>query len=135
MMRSCKNRRVFKLGVICFALWASVIMYLYSDLGQSLEVFWDEMTGSTQSKIWMRHLMQPRTSDRHDQLVDLLHPNKQQLQFFDLPKRHFGTSFTEITSANRDTSYPLAPDFTFHLRYGEQSVDIYEDHGPGCVYR
>lgn len=41
------------------------------------------------------------------------------LMFYHLPviRRSSVTQFTEITSANRDTSYPLAPDFTFHLDY------------------
>ncbi len=57
------------------------------------------------------------------------------LSYFYLPKRQFGMSFTEITTANRNTSYPLAPDFTFHIDYSDKEVVLYEDYGPGCVYR
>lgn len=41
----------------------------------------------------------------------------------------------QITSANRDSRYPLGPDFTFHIEYSKQQVTIYEDYGAGCIYR
>ena len=137
MMRTCKNMRVLKLCVVCCVLWTSVIIYLYSNLGQSLEVFWDEVTGSTNTKIWLKQLMH-HTQDHHiktNVLSSLLHPNSKHLHYFHLPKRIFDTTFTEITSANRDSSYPLAPDFTFHIEYLEKSVVLYDDYGPGCIYR
>ena len=58
-----------------------------------------------------------------------------QLNLFHLPKRQVGRLFTEITTANRDTSYLVAPDFTFHIKYDTKSVVLYEDFGPGCMYR
>ena len=57
------------------------------------------------------------------------------LSFYSLPVRRPPTLYTELTSANRDTSYPLAPDFTFHIEYHANDVVLYEDYGPGCVYR
>lgn len=41
----------------------------------------------------------------------------------------------QITSANRDPRYLLAPDFTFHIDYRKNEVTIYKDYGPGCVHR
>lgn len=55
--------------------------------------------------------------------------------FYELPKRKHFTTFTEITSANRDTRFPLAPDFTFHIAYNDSHVTLYEDYGSGCVFR
>lgn len=40
-----------------------------------------------------------------------------------------------MTSANRDSHFPLAPDFTFHIDYSQRHVVIYEGYGPACVYR
>ena len=44
-------------------------------------------------------------------------------------------TYGEITSANRNTSLRLAPDFSFLIRYDKREVTLYEDHGPGCVFR
>ena len=57
------------------------------------------------------------------------------LNFYNLPHRKAHALYTELTSANRDTSYPLAPDFTFHIEYGQSYVVLYEDFGTGCVFR
>ena len=68
-------------------------------------------------------------------LDDLILSRYQKLSFYHLPKRQRGLLYTEVTSANRDTSYPLAPDFTFHLEYNDDHVVLYSDYGPGCVHR
>ena len=41
----------------------------------------------------------------------------------------------QITSANRDSRFPLGPDFTFHINYTQKEVTIYENYGTACVYR
>lgn len=41
----------------------------------------------------------------------------------------------QVTSANRDSHFPLAPDFTFHIDYSQRHVEIYEGYGPACIYR
>jgi len=41
----------------------------------------------------------------------------------------------QVTSANRDSRFPLAPDFTFHIRYSQRHVVLYEGYGPACIYR
>lgn len=40
-----------------------------------------------------------------------------------------------MTSANRDSRFPLAPDFTFHIDYFPRRVVLYEGYGPACIYR
>lgn len=57
------------------------------------------------------------------------------LHFYDLPKRRTAMTYTEITTANRDTRFPLAPDFSFHIGYNKSRVTLYEDYGPGCIFR
>ena len=52
-------------------------------------------------------------------LAKLVLEREKILSFFYLPKRKLKYQYSEITSANWDTSYPLAPDFTFHIRYGK----------------
>ena len=133
-MRVCRHRRLIKISLCCCFIWLTVILYLYSDLGQSIETFWDGMAGISETKLWLKKQM-AATSNHQSPLSYLLHPNLQQLSFLYLPKRLFTSSFTEVTSANRDTSYPLAPDFTFHIEYHDRSVVLYEDYGPGCVFR
>ena len=71
----------------------------------------------------------------NEPLESLVTTRYKTLQFWDLPKRRFGRMYGEITTANRDTSEPLYPDFTFHSEYQKHNVTLYEDYGPGCIFR
>ena len=77
----------------------------------------------------------PTVRIQSDPIAEMMLPKLSILSFYHLPKRKSSILYTEVTSANRDTSYPLAPDFTFHVRYGGDSVVLYEDFGPGCIFR
>lgn len=88
----------------------------------------------------LRELMAPLSNQEgnisvRNPLESLVLQNEGMLNFYYLPVRKSHILYTEITSANRDTSYPLAPDFTFHIEYNKNDVVIYEDYGAGCVYR
>ena len=85
----------------------------------------------------IRYIMQKPTDRQSapEGLFNIVSPGGDRIKLWHLPKRKTHSQFTEITSANRDSRYPTAPDFTFHLEYGTRIVTLYEDHGPGCIYR
>lgn len=106
-----------------------LVLYLaltYSSLSFGLWIFALQLTEKQLS-----YLMSVNNSKV---LLDNILFETDRLHFYDLPKRKIAL-FSEITSANRDTSYPLAPDFSFHLEYTSNGVKIFEDHGSGCVFR
>ena len=69
------------------------------------------------------------------ELKDLLSTNKKFLSFLYLPVHFKNSLFSEISSANPNTKYPLGPDFTFHLEYSEDKIKFFEDFGCGCISR
>ena len=115
--------------------WLALLLYLYFTLSSG------DILGrkSAHQQSIIARLMQayPFNDSKYvyRPLDDIKFPKYQTLSFYHLPKRHCGLMFTEVTSANRDTAYPLAPDFTFHLQYSRTNVVLYEDYGPGCVHR
>ena len=78
----------------------------------------------------LAELMAPYSFDVSPSIVNplelLLLPTEGMLSFYFLPQRRPLSLYTELTSANRDTSYPVAPDFTFHLEYHANDVLLYE---------
>ena len=70
-----------------------------------------------------------------DPFSNLISSHEETLKFLNLPVRIYSKSYNEITSANRGSNQPFPPDFSFHLEYGSNHVTIYEDYGPGCVFK
>ena len=114
------------------------MLYSHTNLDVAMEKAWSGLLRQSLDEDHLQRLM-ATSSDPQTQLNnplrELILPSAGMLNFFNLPKRKLATSFGEVTSAHRDSSLPLAPDFTFHLHYSETEVVLYEDHGPGCIYR
>lgn len=133
-----RPRRLYHIFVLSLLSWALASLYFYStfDVDMSFDSLFYETFGAPLSSETLRELMGPRdVNSVPNSLSKLIRYDDKMLQFYYLPKRMVATQYAEITSANRDTSYPLAPDFTFHIRYAADHVVLYEDAGPGCVYR
>ena len=119
---------IFTFGTVCMLFY----FYLYFAITNAPFTFLNWMFSREMSSSKLLQLMSDKVSLNAFNIMFLL--DTTMFHFYDLPKRKLSL-FTEITSANRDTSYPLAPDFSFHINYYNDSVQIYEDHGPGCIYR
>ena len=124
MLVACHRRcRRCRLVVLCLCVAVAVWLVRCVTVGPSPAV-WDGAT--------LRRLMSGRLSPGGALWRTAA---GDRLTFFHLPSRRSQQSFTELTSANPDTALPLAPDFTFHLRYANDSLVIYEDQGAGCILR
>ena len=140
MIPVTSSRQLYRLFIGFLFSWTLASLYFYSrfDVDMSFDTIIRNMLYSSKlSDHHLKLLMSPdsQTDHVHNPLDEIILQNEQMFQFFNLPKRKMLTQYTEITTANRDTGYPLAPDFTFHGKYGRNWVQIYEDHGPGCISR
>ena len=128
-----------KVLLACGALWFVIVLYFYASLDVALESVWHSLINRALDRGRLMELMTYPVKDSdwipNDPLETITLKKEGILKFYHLPLRHFDKTYTEITTANRETSHPLAADFTFHSNYSENSVRLYEDYGPGCVYR
>lgn len=138
LVRFLQRRKLFRALAFCVILWLLLVLYTYTSLDIALENVWSGLLRQNLDDSKLKDMM---SGSRYENgivpnaLADIVLQKENMLNFFYLPKRNYETSFTEITSANRDTGAPLAPDFTIHINYTESQVVLYEDQGPGCVYR
>ena len=128
-----------KVLLACGGVWLIIVLYSYTSLDVALESVWHSFINSALDRGRLKQLMTCPVKDGNwapkDPLEEIVLKTEGILNFYHLPMRHFDKTYTEITTANRETSKPLAADFTFHINYSEHSVRLYEDYGPGCVYR
>lgn len=132
-------KTLYRASVLASMLWLCMTIFLYQTANDlSIHSIWSSFAPTNISQEQLRVLMAANdvtVFTRWDPIAEMTIQNLGMLSFYHLPKRKSSILYTEVTSANRDTSYPLAPDFTFHVRYGEDSVVLYEDFGPGCIFR
>ena len=134
-MAIIRRKRAFIKWVGMFiCLWIAGSFYMYSNLDFSLETIMGAFRRLDEARVKEIMLADQHQQEILDPLAEIV-LQENLLSFYHLPKRISDRLYTEVTSANRDTSYPLAPDFSFHISYGEREVVLYEDYGPGCVYR
>lgn len=124
-----------------FALWGVGFLMLHlSENGISLKHLFQYST-AIDTRTVKELMRRPRYVNRFSNdtvptpLEQIYVEKSNAFHFYDLPKLKTFVTYTEVTSANRDTRFPLAPDFTFHLKYEPNRVTLYEDAGPGCIFR
>lgn len=134
-------KQIRTLYSVLFGLWGIGFLMLHlSENGISLKHLFQYST-AIDSKTIKRLMLRPGYVNRHSNntvltpLEQIYVDKANTLHFYDLPKLKTFATYTEVTSANRDTRFPLAPDFTFHLKYELNRVKLYEDVGPGCIFR
>ncbi|ELT89878.1 hypothetical protein CAPTEDRAFT_200569 [Capitella teleta] len=136
-MKLKRGRLVLLVALFC-SLWLLLLLYTYSFIDLSFSAL---ISSVFHAPVIHRRIYELMTSEEfpsdtvYNPLSNIIMQPENLLHFYHLPKRKKSVSFTEITSANRDARYPLAPDFTFHIRYARNKVVLYEDTGPGCLYR
>ena len=133
-----RRRRVLHVFLIVSLVWICTLLYTYSVLDMSIGTLVGNLLKRPVENERLHQLMSGDEfpdDEPVDPLSKIVMSSENLLHFYHLPKRKRDVSYTEITSANRDTSYPLAPDFSFHVRYLPDRVVLYEDYGPGCIYR
>ncbi len=134
-----RKKRLVKLIVACGAVWFIIVLYFYTSLDVAIESVLHSLINKALDSGKLKELMTNHVKDQKwtpkDPLEEIVLRDEEILNFYHLPMRHLGTTFTEVTTANRETSKPLAADFTFHINYSKTTVVLYEDYGPGCVYR
>ena len=143
--RWTSKKRLLRLSFTALCVYSCLVVFIYVYFEKS----WAGPFARSRPVIPVNELRQMMREDpiyvaekEHDRnpvvkppLSDIYIQDMDTLSFLHMPKRRLHATYTELTSANRDTSYPLAPDFTFHIRYEGRHVVLYEDYGPGCVYR
>ncbi len=134
-----RRKKFVKLLLGCGSLWIILVLYFYTSLDVALESVWHSLMNRALDKGRIKKLMTLPAGDEtwksRNPIEELVLKDEGILNFYHLPLRQFGKSFTELTTANRETSKPFAADFTFHINYSDSDVLLYEDHGPGCVFR
>ena len=134
-----RQKKLLKLFFACGCIWIIIVLYFYTSLDLAVESVWHSIVNRALDRGRLKQLMafpvQAKNVEPKDPLEQIVLIEEGMLNFYQLPIRKLDTTYTELTTANRETSQPLAPDFTFHLNYSEKEVTLYEDYGPGCVFR
>ena len=115
MLRQWRNQHILQVFLILSGVFVASSFILYLIVNFYLPTHGPSLRNISDDRL--QYLMSDEENEgRKQHPLERLVLSEGSLNFYHLPKRLMDVAYDELTSANRDTSYPLAPDFTFHIR-------------------